>query len=455
MLNAKPNENYERLSGWGNFKSSYCEVLNPKNVVELREIILNASPNSIIPRGLGRSYGDSSTINQRKIIKLEHFNSIKLDIEKGVIQAGSGATLEEILKVIIPNGLFVPVTPGTKFITIGGAIASDIHGKNHHVDGSFGNHTIRIKIMNGSGEIEDISPNGSDDNAKKFWATIGGMGLTGIILEVEFKLIRISTSFIHTSSQRFEHLDDLMNQMIKADNKYRYTVAWIDSMNKKFRGVLSCGNHALPEELSESQKKINNLYETNSIAKAPKYMPNGLLNKYTISIFNEMWYRKYKKIEKIDIENILSFFYPLDGVKNWNNIYGESGFIQYQYSIPDKESDFIHETFEILKEIEAFSFLTVLKRFGNKNKSYLSFPMPGWTLAIDIPAKNSKLLKVLDRLDESIIKRKGHIYLAKDVRQKSRTFLQTYPDFYAWKEVKLKMDPRSIFTSDQYERLTN
>ena len=440
------------VKGWGGINSVFVRIFKPKNLQELKNKIKNSKSRSLITRGLGRSYGDAAQLNGKEVIVLSNFCKIELDIEEQTLKAGGGASFDEILKYIVPKGFFLPVSPGTKYVTVGGAIAADVHGKNHHKDGSFGNHLLEIRVIDGNGNENILTPNNESQIIKKqFFATVGGMGLTGTIFEAKFKLIKIETSFISVNTSRFEDLKSLMKAMLIADKEFHYSVAWVDSLHKKNRGVLTCGDHATKDQL---QNNGNNLYyDPKSISSAPSFLPNGLLNNLTVKLFNEAWYRKSPKSKEKELQTISQFFHPLDGIKNWNNIYGKNGFIQYQFVVPDSASYLISKTLEVLKDANAPSFLTVLKRFGKNNNSYLSFPFNGWTLAVDVPANISNLKSQLDFLDGIIAKEGGRIYLAKDSRQTSEMFLKTYENLNEWLEIKKHMDPENKFMSDLAERI--
>ena len=443
------------ISGWGLTNIVDCELLRPKNVEELIFIIKNASSKSLIARGLGRSYGDAAQLKGSKVISLKDFNKIDLDRSKGTIRVGSGVSLEKLLNYIVPKGFFIPVSPGTSKVTIGGAIASDVHGKNHHVDGSFGDHVIELVLINGKAELQKLYPNNlkGAQNTKEFWATIGGMGLTGVIIEATFSLIKIESSFMSVDTIRFDNLNSLINEMIISESKFRYSVAWIDSSDKNGRGILSLGNHAQINQLSTKQKSNPLNFVSNSAISSPNFLPKGLINKFTIAAFNKAWFYKSPSLEKNKIQKISSFFHTLDGISKWNNIYGKSGFIQYQFVVPSNNIYMIKKTLDTLREKKAYSFLTVLKQFGNSNNGLLSFPEKGWTLAIDVPNTGHKLLKILDDLDEELAKCGGKIYLAKDARQSSNMFKKTYKSYENWKNIKLKMDPEIKFVSDISNRL--
>lgn len=441
-----------KLTGWGLTKPVEVNIIIPKSLKELKGTIKKAKSKSLIARGLGRSYGDAAQINSGSVIKLDFFKKIELDISNSTIKVGAGLSLNEILEYIIPRGYFIPVSPGTSKVTVGGAIAADIHGKNHHNDGSFSNFLINLTLIDGNGNEHQLSPD-SSINSNKFWATVGGMGLTGIIVEATFKLLPIDNSFMSVDSKRYQDLESLMNAMEKADNDYKYSVAWVDSLHKNARGVLTLANHANKNELNKSQMSNPLTFKSKSLAKAPDYFPGGILNKYTVKAFNTAWFYKFPKDLKKEIQDISNYFHPLDGIKNWNKIYGEKGFLQYQFVVPNESKELITYSLDLLRKIGVPSFLTVLKRFGKGNKSPLSFPQKGWTLAIDIPNNVSNLEKTLSKLDHKIALAGGRIYLAKDSRQSPKIFKSTYPLFNEWLEIKRELDPEFKFVSDISNRL--
>ena len=444
------------ISGWGLHNSANVNILKPKNFEELENTIVKSKEKSIIARGLGRSYGDAAQLDNKSVFNLHNFDHIRLNKKEGLITVGSGVSINLLLKKIIPEGFFVPVSPGTRNITIGGAIASDVHGKNHHLNGSFGNHIQEILIIDGMGDLKKLSSKKNDpiETKNQFWATIGGMGLTGVIIEATFSLIPIKTSKMKTDTFKYKDLDDLMNAMINSQDSFQYIVAWIDSLSKKYRGILTVGNHAVESDLSYKYHNKNLLsYHSKSIASAPSFLPFRVLNKFSVKAFNEVWYRKAPRENKGEIKSISNFFHPLDGINNWNKFYGSKGFIQYQFVVPENEYKTIIEILEITKKINAPSFLTVLKKFGPGNAAFLSFPIRGWTLAIDFPLYLHNLKKILSKLDEKVLCAGGRIYLAKDSMQSSDMFRRTYPRLNEWKEVKSKMDPNNIYCSDLSKRL--
>jgi len=443
------------LSGWGRTNPVTSKVVQPSSVEQLQALIRGAPPKSLIARGLGRSYGDAAQLKDGTVIELPAFNRIELDPSSGTVTTGAGVSLDQILRVIVPAGFFLPVTPGTRNVTVGGAIAADVHGKNHHVDGSFGNHVQRLLLVDGKGELRELTPSGhgSFDEAEFFWSTIGGMGLTGVIVEATFSLIPITSSLISVDTTRFRDLESLMAAMVESDSRYRYSVAWVDSLDPKGRGVLTCGDHAPAKVLPQDKQADPLFYDPKALASAPPFLPGGLLNKLTVRAFNEAWYRKAPKNRVGELQEIAPFFHPLDGVQDWNRIYGPAGFLQYQFAVPNEAAHLVPRTLEALRKVGAPSFLTVLKRFGHSNPAPLSFPMQGWTLAADVPAAVPDLLEVLDQLDEEVAAAGGRLYLAKDSRQSAKMFNYSYLSYTNLNRGADSSNPKNVFHSDIISRV--
>ena len=449
------NKNYFSIHGWGNTKTVGVDIKPPKNLEQIKKIIKKSARESTLARGLGRSDGDSAQLEKGTILKLTEFKKIKLNKERSELTVGAGVSFEEILKYIVPLGFFLPVVPGTKFITLGGAIASDVHGKNHHKDGSFGNFLKRVLILNSSSEIIEIGPNQpfSKDEIEMFWATVGGLGLTGIIIEATFSLKKISTSFMKVHTMRFNNIDSMMRKMIETDEEYEYSVAWIDSLNKNIRGILTCANHATENEVKN--KKINEklIYKTKTSLNIHSFFNVNLINNLSIKLFNELWFRRAHKKNKSEIQTISKFFHPLDGLQNWNKLYGKKGFYQYQFVVPDESKGLIKKLIKELKQKNIPSFLCVLKRLGDGNNAMLSFPIKGWTLSLDFPSSNPKILPLLNKYDELIQKAGGKIYLAKDARLSPKIFRKIYNRIIEWNKIRDRMDKNNLFQSDISKRL--
>jgi decaprenylphospho-beta-D-ribofuranose 2-oxidase len=455
-----PSTERQCLTGWGRTRPAHARVLTPRNTSELCALIRQAAAASLIPRGLGRSYGDAAQLDGAAVIDLGAFDSVALDAPAVRITAGSGLSLSDILRVIVPAGFFLPVTPGTRNVTLGGAIAADVHGKNHHGEGSFARHVHSLQLVDGCGEVRELTPSGDPATAAAFWATAGGMGLTGVITEACFSLIPIETALISVDTDRHRDLDGLMAAMVEGDAHYRYSVAWVDSLHPAGRGVLTRGDHASVEQLRATGGTVAGCtpdaplaYDPKALASAPPFLPGGLLNGFTVRAFNEAWYRKAPKHRVGELQAIAPFFHPLDGVSDWNRIYGPAGFLQYQFAVPDGASELVPRTLAVLRKVGAPSFLTVLKRFGPGTPGPLSFPQPGWTLAADVPAAVPGLLEALDALDEEVAAAGGRLYLAKDSRQSAGMLQRSYPRLAEWQQQRDRLDPRHVFSSDLARRL--
>lgn len=432
------------ISGWGNYPKIEVELKEPissKEVSAIQSTIAN-----VIPRGAGRSYGDASLAHQT-VSFMRMNETILFDSKNGVITCQAGKMLSEILDEIVPVGFFLPVTPGTKYVTVGGAIAADIHGKNHHVDGCFSNHVTSFELMLANGEIKTCS---RKENAQLFWATVGGMGLTGFILEATFKLKPIVSSKINKRTIKCENLEVLVNSL-KEHEDYTYSVAWIDcdtSGKSMGRGILNLGEHA-----TESETEMSSFKTPKPLIGIPFNLPNWTLNQLTVKAFNTLFYAKELKNDYESIVDFEPFFYPLDAIGNWNRLYGNNGFVQYQFVIPMEEANTgLHDIMKVITDSGESSFLAVLKLFGEQNEGWLSFPKRGVTLALDFRA-NNRTFKLLDRLDKMVEEMGGRLYLAKDARMQADFFSKGYPKLKEFKQLLGEVDPQGKFRSLQSDRL--
>jgi FAD/FMN-containing dehydrogenase len=434
-----------KITNWGNYPVIDADMFSPSAVDEVKNIVSISS--QIIPRGLGRCYGDSS-LNTKilSMMRFDHF--LGFDDTNGVLSCEAGVSLEEILDVIVPKGWFLPVTPGTKFVTIGGAIASDVHGKNHHVAGSFSHHVLSIKIMIGDGTTLVCT---KTENSDLFWATCGGMGLTGIILEATFQLIRIETAYIRQRIVKAKNIDEAFD-LFDEYKHWTYSVAWIDCLAKGSsmgRSALIIGEHATRQEVGYRYRNPLKIEKKRSIP-VPITFPNFVLNRLTVKIFNEIRYRTYFPKEKfVEYE---PFFYPLDIISGWNRIYGSRGFTQYQFVLPIETSrEGLKKILTRIVESGEGSFLAVLKLFGSQD-GVLSFPRKGFTLALDFPITRSTLI-LFDELDGLVNEYGGRLYLTKDARMSKLTFEKGYDRLKQFLSVKNKFDPNRIFQSMQSKRI--
>ena len=405
------------LSGWAKYPQIAAKVQSPK---KLEQINFN-SKKGIIARGNGRSYGDSSINNANTADMLNFRKIISFDEVKGIINVESGVMLEDILNFCVKKNWFPPVSPGTKFVTVGGMLACDVHGKNHHNKGSFSNFVKEFKIIDTNKKIKICN---RYKNIKLFKDTIGGMGLTGIITEVKFQLIKIQTPFVKQKVSNYFKLKDLMRRFEK-NNKEEYSVAWIDipSFNKKnnsLKSVFFSGNHATSVDLNKTQLKDEDYKVKKSHYLFPMNFLYFFINNFTILFFNKLYFILNKK----NLNNVHydKFFYPLDKIKNWNDIYGKKGFLQYQFVISKKKSlQAMVDTFQLIIEKKCYPTLSVLKLMGKRGEGNLSFAREGYTLALDFP-NNKNTLNFLNQLDDIVCKYKGNIYLAKDSRISKEKF---------------------------------
>jgi FAD/FMN-containing dehydrogenase len=437
----------KQIANWGNYPVIESNEESFAFPEQLRELL--SRDENFIPRGNGRCYGDASlarnTISTLKFDKILYF-----DATAGIFECQSGLTLDQILEVIVPAGWFLPVTPGTKFITVGGAVASDVHGKNHHIEGSFSNHILEMEIVLASGQSVTCSP---DSYSDLFEASCGGMGLTGIISRVKFRLKKIETSYIRQKQIKAGNLDELI-RLFDEYKHYTYSVAWIDCLKKGShfgRSILMLGEHASVQELGENQKKNPLKMPGKKQINFPFSLPSWVLNTFTVKAFNFLFYSKNLKKEINHIIGYEPFFYPLDAILHWNRGYGKKGFVQYQFVLPLEAEKGLVEILHRISNKGMGSFLAVLKVFG-KQESIISFPREGYTLALDFPVK-AGLLEFLDELDQVVLRYGGRLYMSKDARMKPEILRQGYPGLKKFKDIVHKYNPDGKIHSIQSDRL--
>ena len=429
------------ISGWGNNLHIQSKVYYPKNKEEIVKLLKEKKNESILPRGEGRSYGDVAL--NKNILSLNKFKKkIFLDKKKGILTCSANATVEEILLKIVPSGWFLSVTPGSKFVSIGGLIANDVHGKNHHVDGSFSDFVKEIKIINQFGKIKLCS---KKKNISLFKTTCGGVGLTGIIIEAKIKLLKIKSKNIDVKIFKTQDLRENINLFKKIDH-HKYTVGWVDTCSKKKfgRSLIFCGEHSNDNNLD---------YKPQNKFILPSFLIKFFMNRFFISIFNMIYF--YKPSDKeIKKDNINSFFYPLDIISNWNKFYGKDGFTQIQILIKDRKNFYssAKKIFELLDKYKIYSFLTTIKIYGKGNNNLLSFCEKGMTITMDIPV--SKLLrKEYTKLEKLFLKQNIKIYLAKDSFMSPKHFSKTYRNLSNFIKNLKSYNSNSIFKSRLSDRL--
>jgi decaprenylphospho-beta-D-ribofuranose 2-oxidase len=439
------------ICGWGRTAAARSTVARPRDSAEL-EAMLATATNGAIARGLGRSYGDAAQCSGGLTLDLTGFSEIgPLDAATGTIEVGAGASLHELMGAVIPAGWFVAVTPGTRYVTIGGAIAADVHGKNHHRDGSFARHVVEMTLVTPSGTVT-VSP-GRDPEL--FWATSGGMGLTGVVTSATLRLIPIETSWMEVDSARFTRLEDVMATMETSDDQYRYSVAWLDCLVRRdggVRSVLTRGDHAPLRALPNRLRGRSREAPTRPKLRVPRPLPGRLVNRMSVRALNETWFRA-SSTSKGDIRALTSFFHPLDALEGWNLLYGPAGFVQYQFVVAPERGDVVEEAVGAIATSGMPSFLAVLKRFGPGTPGPLSFSQQGWTLALDFPLGPPGLPALLDRLDELVAGAGGRVYLAKDARLRPELVETMYPRLGELQAVARRVDPEAVLASDQSRRL--
>lgn len=429
-----------KLSGWGKYPVIEAERFTPGTVSQLMAQL--ALPGSLIPRGMGRSYGDSALAPQ--VISTARLNQfVAFNAERGLLTCGAGVSFNDILQLIVPNGWFLPVTPGTRHISVGGAIASDVHGKNHHIDGTFCDHLESIVVATVSHGLVTCSRHELPD---LFHATCGGMGLTGVIVEASFRLKKIDSAFIRQTTCKAANLAEAL-QLFAINSTATYSVAWIDclSTGKHLgRSLVMLGEHAQDGELVTGGK---------GRLAIPVDMPAFVLNRHAIAAFNELYYRRVRQPVSHQRIHYQPFFYPLDGIGQWNRLYGKNGFTQYQFVLP-VDAGLVGMT-TILERIAASkrgSFLAVLKAFGKANDNYLSFPMAGYTLALDFKIDKG-LFPLLEELDSIVTDHGGRLYLSKDARMSEHVFKQGYPRRDEFCRIRASYGADRLFHSLQSRRL--
>jgi decaprenylphospho-beta-D-ribofuranose 2-oxidase len=461
------------LCGWGRTAPSGSNVAVPRDVETLADFLAPEDPasprlvtpshrmrrdaggwqNSVIARGLGRSYGDAAQCAGGTVIDTSNFASIgTIDPQTGSVEVGGGTSLDALIRASLRLGWFIPVSPGTRQVTLGGAIAADVHGKNHHRDGSFCSYVNSITLATPVGVLT-ITP---ETDPELFWATAGGMGLTGIIVRATLRLVRVETTWMEVDTERFDDLDGAMAAMEATDSVYRYSVAWVDCSSHKGglgRSVLTRGDHAPLSALGPPFHKPPLTLPRSSPRRLPFGPSRSFVNSKTSRAFNEIWFRKTPRHKYGALIPLASFLHPLDGVANWNVLYGKRGFVQYQFAVDSHHADVVRQAASMIAASGISSPMAVLKRFGPGTPGPLSFPIQGWTLALDFPVGPAGLPLLLDRLDEMVAGAGGRVYLAKDARLRPELLGVMYPRLDEVATVRRRVDPHGILESDLSRRL--
>jgi decaprenylphospho-beta-D-ribofuranose 2-oxidase len=446
----------ELVTGWGRNPQSMAHVVRPTHADDLALAVKAAGTRGAIARGLGRSYGDQAMNAGGMVVDATRVSGLlELDHRAGTARVLAGTSLKELLHQIVPLGWFVQVTPGTSNVTVGGAIANDVHGKGHHATGTFGAHVRSMVLALPDGTRRTLTPT---DTPREFWATCGGMGLTGTVVEATIGLRPIETSLLKVDSDRVPDFDTLLSLLLEGGHEHRYSVAWVDVLatgRSLGRSVLDQGDFATLDELPTRDRRRSDPLAYRPLPSAPSLpvAPNNLLNRATISAFNEFWYRKAPRRRRGHLHTIDKFWYPLDAVDSWPRMYGRRGFLQWQCLVPFGAEATLRHIVEAVARHPAPSLLSVLKYFGAANPGPLSFPGPGWTFTIDVPTDVGELADLLDRLDSLVLGVGGRLYLAKDSRMRPEHLPIMYPRLDEWREVRDGMDPDRRLNSDLARRL--
>lgn len=428
------------VHGWGRYPHAMAEVSEPRSASECALLVERHAP--LVARGLGRSYGDSALAARLLATRrLDRFRTF--DPATGELTCEAGVSLDDILQMALPRGWFLPVTPGTRFVSVGGAIASDVHGKDHHMNGTFGSHVRQIELLLGNGELVRVSPGA---HAELFRATCGGMGLTGVIVAATLQLKPVSSTDMLQTTMKLPALEALL-EAFAAEARSTYSVAWIDCLSggaATGRSVLILGEHAPEGSLRPPRAPARRLRFD---------LPRTLLNRATAHVFNALYYGRTPGARTTSRARLESFFYPLDAVQDWNRCYGTGGFVQYQFVLPnDSGLAGLREILKRIKDSGQAPFLGVLKQFGPDNGNPLSFPRLGYTLAVDFKAEPA-VFELLAQLDAVVLHHGGALYLAKDARMSPAVFRRSYPRWMEFEEVRARWQAHGRFASAQSRRL--
>ncbi|MFF1718956.1 FAD-binding oxidoreductase [Streptomyces sviceus] len=449
------------VAGWGRTAPTAARPIRLRSYEEAVAAVRGCGTRGGIPRGLGRAYGDAAQNAGGAVFDMTALNRVHaIDAEGGTVLCDAGVSLHRLMQVLLPLGWFVPVTPGTRYVTVGGAIGADVHGNNHPVSGSFSRHVLSFELLTADGEIRTVRR-----GTPLFDATTGGMGLTGMILTATVQFQPVETSLMSVDTERARDLDDLMVRLTTGDRGYRYSVAWIDLLARGSatgRAVLTRGDHAPLEALrtpgllagGTRARRDPLAFRPPRFPAPPAFLPEGLVNRTTVGLFNELWYRKAPRARTGRLQRISAFFHPLDGVPHWNRIYGRGGLVQYQFVVGHGQEETLRRIVRRVSGQRCPSFLAVLKRFGDADPGWLSFPVPGWSLALGLPAGLPGLAPLLDELDEEVAAAGGRVYLAEDSRLRPDLLAAMYPRLDDFRALRAELDPRGVFTSDLSRRLT-
>ncbi|MGJ4170926.1 FAD-binding protein [Corynebacterium macclintockiae] len=459
------------LTGWGRTAPTTAEVLSTQDVDQIAAAVARVADDNadkpshlqrgVIARGMGRSYGDPAMNAGGLVIDMQQLNTIhSIDPDTALVDVDAGVTLDQLMKAALPYGLWVPVLPGTRQVTIGGAIGPDIHGKNHHSAGSFGNHVRSMELLVADGRVLHLTPEGSTDDpdGELFWATVGGMGLTGIILRATIEMTKTETAYFIADGDMTHSLDETIAfHSDGSEHNFTYSSAWFDAISpepKLGRAAISRGSLATLDQLKEYAPKLAKdplKFNAPQLMTVPDIFPSFTMNKLSMVAIGELWWLKSGEYRN-QVQNLTQFYQPLDLIGEWNRGYGSKGFLQYQFVVPTEAVEPFKEIIRDIQRSGHYSALNVFKLFGEGNKAPLSYPMPGWNVCVDFPIKPG-LGAFLDDLDRRVMEFGGRLYLAKESRTSAENFHKMYPGLPGWLATRKRIDPTGVFASDMSRRL--
>jgi decaprenylphospho-beta-D-ribofuranose 2-oxidase len=434
-----------KLVGWGRVAPSRAIVSGPLSLNQLSDLIIAEPDGGLLARGAGRSYGDAAQNGGGVVVHPVDQSWVEVDVAQAQLRASASVTFTELLHRTVSHGLLPPVLPGTRHLTVGGAVAADVHGKNHHGDGSIGRWVDEIQLLDGRGELRILVPGTS-----AFQATVGGMGLTGIIVAVRLRLLKIASAQLRVTTRRLPTLDALLSA--QDDPGSQYAVAWVDmsAVGRSLgRGILDLGDHLAEPDPSREPDGLR--YQPGHPPPAPA-LPACPVTPASARAFCRLWWASGRSARTANT-SLAAYFHRLDAVSRWNRALGPAGFVQYQFAVPLGAEGVIARVIEEIQRHRAAPFLGTLKRFGPASEAYLSFPGPGWSLAVDMPAGRPGLRALLDDLDGRVAAAGGRVYLAKDARMGPAAFESMYGDLDKWRAARAELDPRGVFQSDLARRL--
>ena len=442
------------LSGWSLRPVARCSVYRPEHRREVEPLLRELAGGQVVARGRGTAYGDAAINDQQSVLHTERLaRFLEFEPASGLITCEAGVPLRAVAELAVPQGWFLAVTPGTWKSTVGGCLACDVHGKNHHVAGSFSKHVLRFRLALAGGRVVECS---RAENAELFWATAGGLGLTGVILDLTLQLQKIETSSLVVRYVKNRDLDETFAALERPEPE-PYSVAWLDVLargRRTGRSVLMLGRHATREDLPPPARATPLAWRTGPSFRLPFALPAGAMSPPVVRTFNELYYRRFPSHGRPALQAFRPFFYPLEAIDNFNLLYGRRGLYEYQFVVPGHAARPVLQT--IIERLAAGgygSFLCVIKRLGAESSGPMSFPAEGYTLAVDIPARGEALLRLMRGFDDLVAENGGRVYLAKDARLAPEVVEAMYPRRRAWAAQLDRLDPDRLFESSLSRRL--